>query len=159
MNTAPEVIIAVHSPDELVARAVEEHGWWDADHETHLIPIEAIGVQGGGPSEQADATQLLELHDAGVIGFGEAIDMPIDRIDGTVQGELRADALTWYLNRDPSSDLTWDDEVSFYGADGPLAIETHDGRLVILDGCHWYVAAKLRCDETIRVQVLRRPAV
>ncbi|WP_159600866.1 hypothetical protein [Agromyces humi] len=158
LNTASDITITVPSPADLVAQAVDQHGWWDGDWETYLIPIEAFGVKGGGPSEQADATYLLELKDAGMIGFPEPENMPIDRIDGTVQSELRADALAWYVNHDKWDQTTWDDEVSFYGAAGPLAIETRDGRVVILDGCHRYVAAKLRGDRTLRLQVLRRPA-
>ena len=51
---------------------------------------------------------------------------------------------------------TFDDEISFYGADGPLGVEREDGTIAMLDGNHRFAAAKLRGQETFLMQIIRR---
>lgn len=132
-------------------------GEWSNEHQTHLISSEELGIPSGGLDAQLRATVLLDKWKKGEIALGPQELYPLSGIHGVVQGEFRADALRWYFEQRAADD-TFDDEVSFYGADGPLAIEMDDGRVLILDGCHRFAGAKLRGDASMMLQVLRAPA-
>lgn len=153
-NELPDLTIT-HT--QLIDDAVRDHGVWDEDYEATLIPIDTIGITGGDINDQFTATELLELFDKGAIRFSEPEDVPIASIDRALQGELREDVLRWYLEEHRADADTFDDEISFYGADGPSGIITRDGHRVILDGCHRYATARLRGDTTFRMQFLRFP--
>ena len=64
--------------------------------------------------------------------------------------QLRADALAWYLGREDDSEH-WDDQVSFYGAAGPLAVKRGD-EYWLVDGNHRAARAIITGQDTFRLQ-------
>lgn len=132
-------------------------GWgeWDEEEQIHVIDVDRIGLEAVTPGEHAYITAQVQQWLDGKRDLEAPAPVPIDAVTGSVQGVLRRDALQWYLDTVREHEDTFDDEVSFYGADGPLGVEREDGTIAILDGNHRFAAAKLRGEKTFTMQVLR----
>ena len=148
-NTRPEITLTTN-------RDVHTWGVWD-DEGFWAIDVEEVGLRQLTPSEQAGITQRVTAWFDGDRALEDPSPVPIAQIQSTVQPILRRDALLWYTETLREHEDTFDDELSFYGADGPLGVELEDGTVAIVDGNHRFAAAKLRGDETFTMQVLRRP--
>jgi len=77
---------------------------------------------------------------------------PLTAVDASLQGVVRLDALLHYL-ADPA--MLFGAAESSWGAKGPLGVRLDDGRVVLVDGNHRWVAALLAGRPTLLMQVLR----
>ena len=141
--TAHEDELAIDLPD----------GTLDENYGLRLFDPADIGVRSLGDANRDELNAALEAFDPD--NAPEVVEVPIGSIDGVSQSELAREPLDWYLDR--SHEDTYDDEVSFFGADGPLAVRIASGELIIVDGCHRYAAAWLNGDETFSLQIITAP--
>lgn len=117
---------------------------------------------------QLIATPLLALPDASVAEDSEAMSVleqwvrsggeqppvrviPLTSIDASLQGVVRLDVILHYLNQ-PTT--LFDAAPSSWGALGPLAVQLQDGRVVLVDGNHRWVAALLAGRKHLTMQIL-----
>lgn len=151
-RTAPELTLTG------VPATVPMWGTWDDTNGVYLIDVTRVGLTPATLSEQARASAILDDWLGGDRELDPPAEVPITAITHSFQSDLRRDALLWYLETDREHEDTFDDQVSFYGADGPLGIRRPDGTVAVLDGNHRLAAAKLRGKATFRMQLLGAPA-
>ncbi len=117
---------------------------------------------------QLIATSLLALPTASVADDSEVMSIleqwvrsgsrqpavraiPLTSVDASLQGVVRLDVLLHYLNH-PTT--LYDSAPSSWGALGPLAVRLKDGRVILVDGNHRWVAALLAGRKHMAMQML-----
>lgn len=129
-------------------------GSWDEDQGLHLIRTSEFNLPMASVDDDSESNVLLREWRSGVLELGEPEEIPTSRIDASIQGVLRRDVIDFYL---AEPDGTFDAAPSSYGAEGPLAVQLCDGRIVLVDGNHRWAKARIFNEKTFRVQVLKRP--
>jgi hypothetical protein len=127
-------------------------GQWDEDAGFHYISTQGLGLPQASVLDDSEATALLTEWHRGRLALNEPEDVPLANVDASIQGLLRKDVLEFYLTQ---PDRTFDYEASSWGAQGPLAVELSDGRIVLVDGNHRWAAARIRDEPSFLAQILR----
>lgn len=146
-NSAPEALLRV-------APNVSGWGEWDDSEGQHLIDVGRVGLTSIASPEQGAVYEATSRWLFGDQEFGPPTMVQVSSVVSTMQPHLRRDALQRYLDKDREHEDTFDDELSLYGADGPLGVRNSDGTVTIIDGNHRFAAAKLRGDETFMIQLI-----
>ncbi|SDH49633.1 hypothetical protein [Microbacterium sp. 77mftsu3.1] len=146
-HSTPEVALPANSD-------VATWGTWDPDEGFYSIDISEVGLRHLSRQRTFTVTRAVDRWMAGDREFPSATSVPIGQVTTTMQPILRRDALLWYTEQLRAEKDTFDDVVSFYGADGPLGVRWPDGTITLLDGNHRFAAAVVRGDEAFTMQVI-----
>lgn len=141
------------TPPSGVSQVLDGLGEWDDFAELHMIATTELDLPVATAQDDSEANAVLKLWLTGRTKLPEAILVPLSSVGASIQGVLRLDVLEYYLTN-PNG--IFDDGASSWGADGPLAVKLSDGRVVVVDGNHRWAAAKLRGDESFKLQVLEK---
>lgn len=114
--------------------------------ETPLLALPAASV-----SDDSEATRTLERWTRAGNPQPPVEAIALTRVDASLQGVVRLDVILHYLDN-PTT--LYDSAPSSWGAEAPLAVQLRDGRLVLVDGNHRWVAALLTGQEHLHMQVL-----
>lgn len=146
----------VHTGPEVRLTDISSWGTWD-DEGFYAIDVEQVGLAPLTPGEQAGVAAVVMAWFDGDRRLGAPVQVPVTSITRSMQPILRRDALQWYTQQRRAPEDTFDDQISFYGADGPLGVRHPDGTVTIVDGNHRFAAALLRGDEAFEMQLLDMP--
>jgi len=140
-------------------------GTHDAEHRTHIIPVEDLGINRVVLSDERAERINDYLDDAfrtvgddGLPAEGSpvrVIEVPLSEIAGVRQESVAAEPLAWYVER--GHDDNYDQE-GWYDIDAPTGYVTREGDIVVADGTHRYVSRVVRGDATMRLLVVDEPA-
>lgn len=145
-------------PEVTLPRNINVSTWGTWDEEGfYAVDVEDVGLQYLSPSEQIRVNQIVHTWFDGTRELDPPAPVGVHRIVASMQPVLRRDALQWYVDTVRDREDTFDDEISFYGADGPLGVRNEDGTITLVDGNHRFAAAMLRGDTTFTMQVLEAP--
>lgn len=144
-HSEPEVALALEDRLTDLLRGVVPNS---DDEDGRVYNMAVLGVNGGNYGMQALTWTLVSEKQ-----WSPSQVVPMADIVGTVQNEFLEAPLRWYVQHGPYTSETWDDQPSFYGADGPLGIHADSG-IYILDGCHRYLAARLSGALGFRLQLI-----
>lgn len=147
-----------------------EHTILNEQVETHLwrYRLSSMLADDDGSGLQLIETPFLALPAASVADDSEATSalerwirvgspqppvqaVPLSGVDASLQGVVRLDVILHYLE---NPNTLYDSAPSSWGAKGPLAVRLRDGRTVLVDGNHRWVAALLTGQEYLQMQVL-----
>jgi len=130
--------------------------------------LSTMSADEDGSGQQLIATPLLALPNASVADESEAMSVleqwvrsdsrqpavraiPLTSVDASLQGVVRLDVVQHYLNH-PTT--LYDSAPSSWNALGPLAVRLKDGRVVLVDGNHRWVAALLAGRKYMAMQMI-----
>lgn len=143
------------APEVTFHRDISTWGEWNKEEGFFAIDVENVGLRWLPPSEQAAVNKTVWAWLEGDQRLDPPVDVPTTAIVNTMQPILRRDALQWYYNTVREHEDTFDDQVSFYGAEGPLGILHPDGTITLIDGNHRFASEMLRGERTFRLQLLQ----
>jgi len=141
------------TPPSGVSQVLDGLGERDDFAQLHMIATTELDLPVATAQDESEANAVLRPCLTGRAKLPVAILVPLSSVQASLQGVLRRDVLEYYLTN-PNG--MFDDGPPSWGADGPLAIKLSDGRVVLVDGNHRWAAAKLRGDESFKLQVLEK---
>ncbi|WP_139199394.1 hypothetical protein [Curtobacterium sp. MCBA15_013] len=126
--------------------------WTDDDGSgLQLIDTSLLALPAASVADDSEAMSTLERWIRGGSPQPTLQAVPLINVDASLQGVVRLDVILHYLE---APNTLWDSVPSSWGAGGPLAVRLRDGRLVLVDGNHRWVAALLTDREYLLMQIL-----
>lgn len=133
-------------------KALEGLGEWDSFEECHMIQTSELGWPVATSEEYTQVTAMEALLRAGCLEVGGMEMVAVSSVHASCQGVVRRGIVQHYIDHPNEKFL---DEQAPNGIYSPLAVDLVNGRRIMSDGNHRFVAALLRGDSEFRAYVLR----